>query len=160
VAGACQAVGRLVVLGVGGSRPAAATTARSAGAQDATAPAASVLAQLRDSPRPVATVGLQDVDDGSGLPIVGGALAGLPTDAPLLSALAVGMILFVLTALAVYALTARRAALNRQRSLLHGARAAYHDRGGRGDVIAVFVLVVVSLAVWSAITLWILMGGA
>jgi hypothetical protein len=69
------------------------------------------------------------------------------------------MILLVATALAVYAPTARRAAFNRRRSLLHGARAAYHDRGGRGEAVALFVLVVVSLAVWSAITLWILTGG-
>ena len=53
---------------------------------------------------------------------------------------------------------AHTADVHDRRSLLHGARAARHDPARRADAVAVLVLVVVSLAFWSAIALWLVLG--
>ena len=45
-----------------------------------------------------------------------------------------------------------------RRSLLHGARDARQDPGRGADALALLVLVVASLAFWSAITLWLVLG--
>jgi hypothetical protein len=68
-----------------------------------------------------------------------------------------GMILLVLSALIVHWLVGGRADdPHRRRSVLEGARAAHQDLRQRGEVLPVVVLVVVSLALWGAITLWVL----
>ena len=75
----------------------------------------------------------------------------------MLAALAIGMALLAVTALAGYGLAEGHAGSQRRRSLLRGARPARHDPGRRADAVAVLVVVVASLAFWSAITLWLLM---
>jgi hypothetical protein len=65
------------------------------------------------------------------------------------------MLLLAVTAFAAYAL-ADGSTVRRRRTLLGGVRAALHDRA---DAKAVLLLVVVSLAVWSAIAIWLLTRG-
>jgi hypothetical protein len=149
VAGACEAVGRLVVAGVGESRPATAATALFGGGGAGLAAAAPSGAQPESAPPP-ATL----------RPEPPGTAATLDRDAPTeglgIALVSIGMVLLVLTALAVQGLVGRRAAPQRWRSVLESARAARRDLGERGEVLPVLVLVVVSLAVWSAIALWVL----
>jgi hypothetical protein len=67
-----------------------------------------------------------------------------------------GMMLLVLAALIVPGLAGGRADSHRLRSVLESARAARQDLRERGEVLPVVILVVVSLALWAAIALWVL----
>jgi hypothetical protein len=73
-----------------------------------------------------------------------------------LAAVTAGMILLVLTVLTLHGLVGNRADPHRLRSVLESARATRQDLRQRGEVLPVVVLVVVSLALWSAIALWVL----
>ena len=79
-----------------------------------------------------------------------------PTEGLGVAVASAGMILLVLTALIVHGLVGGRADSHRLRSILEGARAAHQDLRQRGEILPVVVLVVVSLALWGAITLWVL----
>jgi hypothetical protein len=68
------------------------------------------------------------------------------------------MLLLAVTAFAAYAL-ADGSTVRRRRTLLGGVRAALHDPVQRADAKAVLLHVVVSLAVWSAIAIWLLTRG-
>jgi hypothetical protein len=98
--------------------------------------------------------------DGAGdPPSVAAALVDLtPRDVSVLAAVAVGMLLLAVTALAAYALADGRAG-GRRRTVIGGVRAALHDPVRRADAKAVLLLVVVSLAVWSAIAIWLVTRG-
>jgi hypothetical protein len=96
-------------------------------------------------------------DGGSGVVAALGGLA--PTDGPALAALAIGMILLAVTAVAAYALVAGHAGSQRRRLLARGARGPRHDPARHPDAVALVVLMVVSLAVWSAIAFWLLTRG-
>jgi hypothetical protein len=98
--------------------------------------------------------------DGAGDPasVAAGLVDLTPRDVSVLAAVAVGMLLLAVTALAAYAL-ADGPARGRRRTLLGGVRAALHDPVRRADAKAVLLLVVVSLAVWSAIAIWLVTRG-
>jgi hypothetical protein len=160
VADACRAVGRLVAAGVGRSLPAAPAAAASSafGEEDVGAAAVSLLARQHAISAAAGADGRAGAD-GAGDPPVAAGLGGFtPEDVSVLAALAIGMILLAVTALAAYALAHGNAGTQRRRSLLDGDRAARHDPGRRADALAVLVLVVASLAFWSAITLWLVLG--
>jgi hypothetical protein len=81
---------------------------------------------------------------------------GTPTQGLGIAVASAGMILLVLSALTVHGLVGGRADPQRWRSVLEGARAVHQDLRQRGEVLPVVVLVVVSLALWGAIVLWVL----
>ncbi len=156
VAAACRAVGRLVVAPVEGSRPAAATRP-TAGRDAVAATAAALFARPDGLASSVGTRGAAGVDDGGGPSSVAPGLAGLaPADVSVLAALSIGLILLAVTALAVYSLAAGRTASPRRGAPPYSARGTRRDPGRRGDAFAALVLVVASLAFWSAVALWLL----
>ena len=158
-AAACRAAGRLLAAGVGGSgtAPAAFPSVAAAAAEPVGAMAVALLAREHGLVTPAGDV--PRAGDGAGDPAsVAAALVDLtPRDVSVLAALAVGMLLLAVTALVAYALADGRAG-GRRRTVI-GVRAALHDPVRRADAKAVLLLVVVSLAVWSAIAIWLVTRG-
>ena len=158
VAAVCRAAGRLLAAGVGGPGSAPASFS-SAAAEPVGAMAVSLLVGEHGLVRP-AGGDLPRAGDGAGDPasVVAGLVDLTPRDVSVLAAVAVGMLLLAVTALAAYAL-ADGPTVPRRRTLLGGVRAALHDPVRRADAQAVLLLVVVSLAIWSAIAIWLLTRG-
>jgi hypothetical protein len=148
-------VGRLLASGPGASpgRPTGGAGGAEGGGGPAAARAAAALLVARNGLSVSAVSPLTEAGDGDGGPaIVGGLRALAPTDAGGLAALAIGMILLAVTAVAAYALVDGRASPLRRWSVIRAAR----SHPSRADARSVLVLVVVSLAFWSAIALWLL----
>jgi hypothetical protein len=153
IARACRAVGRLVAAG---SRPATAAAEPSSGGRDDGAVGAMVVALLAREQAVAAPGGAERPDGGGGggpAAVAAGLMDLAPRDVSVLAALAIGMLLLAVTAVAAYSLADGQATARRRRSLLHGIR---RDPGRRADARAVLVLVVASLVFWSAIALWLL----
>jgi hypothetical protein len=160
VAAACRAAGRLLAAGVGGSGSARAgfPSVAAAAAEPVGAMAVALLAREHGLVTPAGDVPRAG-DGAEGPASVAAALVDLtPRDVSVLAALAVGMLLLAVTALAAYALADGRAG-GRRRTVIGGVRAALHDPVRRADAKAVLLLVVVSLAVWSAIAIWLVTRG-
>ena len=161
VAAACTELGRLLSDRVADATAAAADGGRPGGGGSAAGAAGIALAAEQQGLARATQAAVQDGEDGArGGSGVVAALGGLaPTDGPALAALAIGMVLLAVTAVAAYALVAGHAGSQRRRLLARGARGPRHDAARHPDAVALVVLMVVSLAFWSAIACWLLTRG-